>query len=86
MPYADAGAGVRLYYEVTGEGEPLLLIPGFGCTVEIYFANAPTLAQNVRVIVFDPRTLIVLHYRRDGTHRLTSPHSFVLECGCACTV
>ena len=55
MPYADAGAGVRLYYEVSGEGEPLLLIPGFGCTVEIYFANAPTLAQHVRLIAFDPR-------------------------------
>jgi len=45
------------------------------------------LSQGVKdVIVFDPRTLIVLHYRRDGTHRLTSPHSFALECGCACTV
>ena len=45
------------------------------------------LAQGVKdVIVFDPRTLIVLHYRRDGTYRLTSPHSFALECGCTCTV
>jgi len=45
------------------------------------------LSQGVKdVIVFDPRTLIVLHYRRDGTHRLTSPHSFALECGCTCTV
>ena len=45
------------------------------------------LSQGVKdVIVFDPRTLIVLHYRRDGTHRLTSPHSFALECGCVCVV
>lgn len=54
MPYADAN-GVRLYYEVHGDGEPLLLHPGFGCTVEIFWANTPQLAERVRVIVFDPR-------------------------------
>lgn len=54
MPYADA-PGARLYYEIHGEGEPLLLHPGFGCTVEIFWANAPELARHFRVIVFDPR-------------------------------
>lgn len=54
MPNADAN-GARLYYEVHGEGQPLLLIPGFGSTVEIYVANAPALAERFRVIVFDPR-------------------------------
>lgn len=54
MPYADA-PGARLYYELHGEGEPLLLHPGFGCTVEIYWANAPVLARHFQVIVFDPR-------------------------------
>ncbi len=54
MPYAEA-AGGRLYYEVHGEGEPLLLHPGYGCTVEIYWANLPELARHFRVIVFDPR-------------------------------
>jgi len=45
------------------------------------------LAQGVKdVIVFDPRTLTVLHYRCDGINRLTSPASFVLECGCTCVV
>ena len=45
------------------------------------------LARGVKdVIVFDPRTLIVLHYRRDGIERLTSPVSFKLECGCSCIV
>ncbi len=55
VPYADAAAGIRLYYEASGEGAALLLIPGFGCTVEIYFANAPALSERYRVIVFDPR-------------------------------
>ncbi len=54
MPYADVPGG-RLYYESAGEGDPLLLHPGFGCTVEIYWANAGALAKHFRVIVFDPR-------------------------------
>lgn len=54
MPHADSG-GVALYYEVHGEGEPLLLIPGFGSTTLVYFANIAPLARRFRVIVFDPR-------------------------------
>ncbi len=54
MPYADA-PGAHLYYEVHGDGEPLLLHPGFGCTVEIYWKNTPELAKHFRVIVLDPR-------------------------------
>ena len=47
--------GISLYYETHGQGEPLLLHPGFGCTVEIYWANVAQLAEHFRVIVFDPR-------------------------------
>ena len=47
--------GVRLYWEEHGTGQPLLMIPGFGCSVEIYASNAPELAERFRVIVFDPR-------------------------------
>jgi pimeloyl-ACP methyl ester carboxylesterase len=54
MPYAPTPGG-RLYYEVHGEGEPLLLHPGFGCSVEIYWRNTQPLAERFRVIVFDPR-------------------------------
>ena len=54
MPIAS-NDGVHLYYEAQGAGDPLLLIPGFGCTVEIYHANAPALAGRFRVISFDPR-------------------------------
>lgn len=45
------------------------------------------LAQDVKdVVVFDPRTLLVLHVRKDGTRRLTSPVEIDLECGCRCRV
>lgn len=54
MPTIHAN-GIEIYYETHGEGEPLLLHPGFGCTVEVYWANAPELARHFRVIVLDPR-------------------------------
>jgi pimeloyl-ACP methyl ester carboxylesterase len=54
MPHAEV-PGATLYYEVHGDGPPLLLHPGFGCTVEIYWANIQQLARHFRVIVFDPR-------------------------------
>jgi 3-oxoadipate enol-lactonase len=54
MPTIQAN-GIDIYYETHGAGEPLLLHPGFGCTVEIFWANAPELARHFRVVVFDPR-------------------------------
>lgn len=41
------------------------------------------LSQGVKdVVVFDPATLLVLHLRKDGARRLTSPATIALECGC----
>jgi 3-oxoadipate enol-lactonase len=54
MPYADS-SGARIYYETHGQGEPLLLHPGYGCTVEIFFYNTPELSRHFQVIVLDPR-------------------------------
>jgi pimeloyl-ACP methyl ester carboxylesterase len=54
MPYANIPSG-KIYYETHGEGEPLLLHPGFGCTIEIYWRNMLPLAEHFRVIVLDPR-------------------------------
>lgn len=45
------------------------------------------LSQGVKdVVVFDPTSLLVLHARRDGTVRSTSPQPVDLECGCSCLV
>ncbi|HEX8475916.1 MAG TPA: alpha/beta fold hydrolase [Pyrinomonadaceae bacterium] len=46
---------VRLYYEEQGEGEPLILIPGFGTGRWIWFKQIPAFAGRFRTIVFDPR-------------------------------
>jgi pimeloyl-ACP methyl ester carboxylesterase len=54
VPHAEA-RGARIYYEVHGAGEPLLLIPGFGAVIPVYWANLPELARRFRVIAFDPR-------------------------------
>lgn len=45
----------QLYYELHGEGEPLILIPGFGTGLWIWFKQVPKLAEHFRIITFDPR-------------------------------
>lgn len=47
--------GVQLYYEEHGEGEPLVLVPGFGTGLWIWYRQVPTLAEHFRVVTFDPR-------------------------------
>jgi Uma2 family endonuclease len=45
------------------------------------------LSQGVKdIIVFDPRTLLVLHVRHGHVTRSIAPQEVVLECGCAVTV
>jgi 3-oxoadipate enol-lactonase len=52
--FADAN-GARLYYEVYGDGEPLLLIPGIALSHLSWADEVPVLAPDFKVIVFDPR-------------------------------
>ncbi len=47
--------GLRLYYESEGDGEPVVLIPGFAAGRWIWFKQTEELARMFRVIVFDPR-------------------------------
>lgn len=47
--------GVKLYYEVSGQGEPIVLIPGLGLD-HTYFRHAmPHLESHFQVIAYDPR-------------------------------
>jgi 3-oxoadipate enol-lactonase len=56
---ADAGFvdvnGARLYYEVAGEGEPLLLISGLGMNHLGWALQVPVYAREFKVITFDNR-------------------------------
>jgi pimeloyl-ACP methyl ester carboxylesterase len=54
MPQVQVG-DVDLYYESRGEGEPLVLIPGFGTGLWLWFKQAEAFAGRFRTIVFDPR-------------------------------
>jgi pimeloyl-ACP methyl ester carboxylesterase len=47
--------GLKLYYEIEGEGEPVVLIPGFAAGRWIWFKQTADFSRNFRVIVFDPR-------------------------------
>ena len=42
MPHAKVN-GVNIYYEVQGEGEPLVLVPGLGSDLTRWYRNLPGL-------------------------------------------
>jgi pimeloyl-ACP methyl ester carboxylesterase len=54
MPRIKVG-GIQLYYEIHGEGAPLVLIPGFRTGLWLWFKQVETLAQKFRIVIFDPR-------------------------------
>src|ERR1051325_1221093 len=54
MPHAKVGY-VCLPQEERGGGEPLLLVPGFGTGLWIWYRQIPALAERFRLIAFDPR-------------------------------
>lgn len=54
MPRVGAN-GIDIYYEEHGEGEPLLLIMGWGGNAASWLPQVPGLAERFRVITFDNR-------------------------------
>jgi pimeloyl-ACP methyl ester carboxylesterase len=57
MPQTAVRTGVTLNYEISGEGEPLLLIMGTSGSILLWGELVQRLAQNYRVIAFDNRGL-----------------------------
>jgi len=47
--------GNELYYEVRGQGQPLLMIPGAGGDAEVYSSVADILSDEYKVITYDRR-------------------------------
>lgn len=45
--------GIKVFYEESGQGSPLLLLHGWGCTHSIFEAFVPDLAKTHRVIALD---------------------------------
>lgn len=54
MPYAEAN-GQRLYYEVHGEGEPLLAIQGLGSDIASWLPQIQAWSAAHRLVVFENR-------------------------------
>jgi pimeloyl-ACP methyl ester carboxylesterase len=57
MPRLAVRTGVTLNYEVSGEGEPLLIIMGTSGSILLWAQLLPRLAEHYRVIAFDNRGL-----------------------------
>ena len=54
MPKASVN-GFKLHYEIEGDGEALVLIPGFASGLSIWTRQTPAFSRHFRVISFDPR-------------------------------
>jgi 3-oxoadipate enol-lactonase len=54
MPYATRG-GVRLHWQETGSGEPLLLVMGHRFSSRMWYPVIPVLSRHFRLIWFDNR-------------------------------
>src|SRR2546425_1980961 len=54
MPKVTAN-GIRMFYEETGGGEPLILIMGFGGDHLAWAFQVRALAEHYRVVTFDNR-------------------------------
>ena len=54
MPTADAN-GQTLYYEVHGDGEPLLCVMGLGADSLAWALQVPAFSQHFRTVIFDNR-------------------------------
>jgi len=47
--------GIRIHYEVVGEGKPLVLAHGHGATLDVWQPQVDALATRYRIIVYDTR-------------------------------
>ncbi|CAN7250540.1 alpha/beta fold hydrolase [Rhizobium sp. LjRoot30] len=55
MPIVSVSDGCRVTYDVSGQGEALLLIPGLGGAASFWNDIVPLLTDHFRVIAFDHR-------------------------------
>ncbi|MBA4392773.1 MAG: hypothetical protein C0407_04380 [Desulfobacca sp.] len=62
MPVREAEAmmlvkrdGLRLFYYVQGEGEPLILIRGYASAASMWYTQVPQLSETFKVVTFDNR-------------------------------
>lgn len=54
VPLADVNK-VRLYYEATGKGRPVVFVHGFGCGIRSWDPQVAALSRTHRVVAYDVR-------------------------------
>jgi pimeloyl-ACP methyl ester carboxylesterase len=54
--YAKVSDDLELYYEDVGQGQPLLLVPGWTASGVVFSKQFEHFSKNYRVITFDPRS------------------------------
>ena len=54
MPFAKVN-DINMYYEIHGEGEPLIIINGAGATVEFLYPSVPVYSKDNQLIIYDHR-------------------------------
>lgn len=54
--YLEVAPGVELYYEEHGAGPPIVFVPGWTFTTEVFEHQVAHFARSRRVIVVDPRS------------------------------
>ena len=55
MPMVALPTGADLYYETSGEGEALVLIPSTGFSCEVWKPSQTPLQASTRLVIHDPR-------------------------------
>ncbi len=53
MPFAELGPQKRIWYEINGQGETLVQVPGGGLGLRNFSRVTPALARHFRVLDFD---------------------------------
>ncbi len=53
--YFETEPGIEIYYEVTGKGAPLVFVPGWTFTTEVFDHQVSYFSKTHQVISFDPR-------------------------------
>tara|TARA_B100000315_G_scaffold242536_1_gene264826 strand:- start:1434 stop:2240 length:807 start_codon:yes stop_codon:yes gene_type:complete len=55
MPLAEVTTGTKIFYESSGQGDPLLLIPGTGGSLSVWQAQIPEWSSDLQCIAVDIR-------------------------------
>jgi len=70
MPFV-AHNGARIHWNSLGQGEPVALVMGLGCSSAMWFRVAPQLARHHRVILLDNRGSGQTHVAHYVVHRVS---------------